>query len=197
MRTGKILTSICFLFLAVSALMGSVRAEESELPYNQTFGGDFRLPSSRGAELSLSDLQGQVVLMTFGYTSCPDVCPITMGQLDSVYKQLGEKADRVQLLFVSFDPERDNPEQLKQYLAFFDERYIGLTGTPEQIEQVADQYGVFYIRRDIGSAAGYTFAHSNHVYLLDQQGRLRRFYDLDSQSDELRRDIRYLVNGEQ
>ncbi|MEH6626643.1 MAG: SCO family protein [Motiliproteus sp.] len=187
---------VFILWMSVFCNYSAAATDSLELGFEANFGGDFRLPSSEGAELSLRDLRGKVVLMTFGYTSCPDACPITMGLLDSLYKRLGADADKVQVLFASFDPERDDANRLKEYLAFFDSRYIGLTGSLSQVEQLADQYGVFFLKRTIDSAAGYTFAHSNHVYLLDQQGKLRKFYDLNEEFESLHNGIQYLIRQE-
>ncbi|MCW8883624.1 MAG: SCO family protein [Motiliproteus sp.] len=178
----------CYLLVGQSAW-----GQQEPLPYDQTFGGDFALQSSLGRTLSLQELRGKVVVLTFGYTSCPDICPITLGQLGSVYKGLGDSASEVQVLFVSFDPSRDSSEQLKHYMDFFDSSFIGLTGTDEQVEKVADQYGVFYLRRDIGSAAGYTFNHTSYVYLIDQAGKLRTFYDLNEGSQGLITGVKSLL----
>ncbi len=191
--TGRRLLAVATLWMSLFSGFTAAATDDFKLGFETDFGGDFRLPSSLGTELSLQDFSGKVVLMTFGYTSCPDACPITMGLLDSLYKRLGPDADKVQVLFISFDPERDDPALLRQYLDFFDASYIGLSGSLAQTEQVADQYGVFYLKRHTDSAAGYTFAHSNYVYLLDQQGRLRKFYDLDDEFDSLSMAIQYLI----
>lgn len=137
-------------------------------------GGDFTLSDENGP-LSLADLRGQVVALYFGYTWCPDICPTNLGYLALALGQLTERElARVQVLFISLDPERDTPERLAQYTAFFHPRVRGLTGTPEQIAQAANRYGVAY-RKVVQetSATGYLVDHSAYTYLIDPRGHLR------------------------
>ncbi|MFN3973786.1 MAG: SCO family protein [Dehalococcoidia bacterium] len=161
---------------------------------------DLALLDTEGNLFQLQALQGKVVLVFFGYTHCPDVCPTTMIAVRQVFERLGNDAQRVQFVFVSVDPERDTPERLRQYVKGFDTRYIGLTGTPEQVSQIAKAYGVQYYKEDIGSASGYGVAHTAFVFAIDPKGRLRLTFPpfIGLQGDEIRfvaQDIQHLLKG--
>ncbi len=135
-------------------------------------GGDFQLQSADGP-VSLKDYRGKVVVIYFGYTWCPDVCPTSLGMLSAALNELtGEELSRFQALFISVDPERDSVDRLKEYGAYFHPSILGITGTPEQLRQVAKQYGAAYriVKQD--SAAGYLVDHSADLYVVDRQGRL-------------------------
>ncbi|KXX64944.1 SCO family protein [Marichromatium gracile] len=136
-------------------------------------GGDFTLVSAAGP-VSLSGLRGKVVLIYFGYTWCPDICPTNLAIIAHALGQLTpEVRERVQVLFVSVDPERDDPERLRQYTAYFHPGIIGLTGTPEQLAEVAARYGAAYRRvEQSDSALGYLVDHSANTALVDPEGRL-------------------------
>lgn len=157
-------------------------------------GGDFTL-YDESRPLSLRDLQGQVVLLYFGYTWCPDICPTNLGYLALALGQLTEaELARVQVLFISLDPERDTPERLAQYTAFFHPRVRGLTGTPEQIAQAANRYGVAY-RKVVQetSATGYLVDHSAYTYLIDPRGRLSGTLDHATPPSQILAAIRALL----
>lgn len=132
---------------------------------------EFVLTSHSGEKVKMSDFKGQAVLLFFGYTKCPDICPITMGTLKAVTDNLGEDADNVQVLFITIDPERDDQEALKNYVPYFDESFIGLTGTPEEIDKVADDYNAFYMKEEVGSESGYLMGHTSAVFLINAKGK--------------------------
>ncbi len=135
-------------------------------------GGDFTLQSARGP-VSLHDLRGRVALIYFGYTSCPDICPTNLAQIGAALKRLTPQERRnVAVLFVSVDPERDTPQKLARYTAFFDPAMIGLTGTPAQVAEVAHRYGASYRKVKSDSALGYLVDHSAFTYVVDGRGRL-------------------------
>lgn len=135
--------------------------------------GSFTLATDQGRQLSLADLRGRVVVLTFGYTSCPDVCPTTLMGLAGLMGALGSEAAGVQVLFVTLDPERDTPERLHAYVRHFDPRFVGLRGSPEEVSKVAAHYGVrFALHRTPGSALTYTVDHGTNLYLIDGQGAL-------------------------
>ena len=143
---------------------------------------NFSLTDQDGRPFHLTQLRGKVVLLFFGYTSCPDACPTTLAKLSRVYKLLGDDKEKVVILFVSFDPQRDTPSVLKNYLAYFHLNSIGLTGTKGQIDEVVNQYGAKYEIEQSDSAAGYHINHSTDLYLLDQKGELAgRFNYSDGQ----------------
>jgi protein SCO1/2 len=137
-------------------------------------GGDFTLTSASGP-VSLTGLRGKVVLLFFGYVTCPDVCPTTLGNLEQAFARLSpEERRQAQVVFVSVDPERDTPAILAAYTSSFDVPAVGLTGTPAAIAEVADRYAAQYHRVDLpGSALGYAVNHSAAVSVIDPLGRLR------------------------
>lgn len=134
--------------------------------------GDFTLHTADGP-VSLKDYRGKVVLLSFGYTSCPDICPTSLAATAAVLNRLPPtEANRVVGLFVSVDPERDTAARLKEYVAFFHPAMVGATGSPPELAAVAQQYGVYYAKHATGSAAGYVVDHSSDTYLIDAGGRL-------------------------
>ena len=136
-------------------------------------GGDFTLQSWRGP-VSLRDLRGKVVLIYFGYTWCPDICPTNLAIIGLALKQLTPaERERVQVLFVSVDPERDDVDRLKQFAEYFDPSILGVTGSEEAVADAARRYGAAYRRSEQGdSAMGYMVDHSSFTYLVDPDGRL-------------------------
>jgi protein SCO1/2 len=163
------LTVVCVLVWQVTHFAPSTRP----LPLLYTLGGDFALPSTNGSTTRLLDFRGDLVLLNFGYTSCPEVCPTALARMRDVLSMLPEGRTRVHPVFVTLDPEVDTVDRLQPYLQFFDSAFIGLTGTPAQIAQTAADYNVFYEREPMNSLMGYSISHSSHIYLLDGQGRVR------------------------
>ncbi|UGA39727.1 SCO family protein [Chromobacterium haemolyticum] len=133
-----------------------------------SIGGDFTLTDHQGQRRSLSQYQGKVVALFFGYTHCPDVCPTTMLEYAAAVKQLGDKAGQVQVLFVSIDPERDTPQVLAGYVPHFNRGFVGLTGTAGEVEQIKNQYKIV-AQRVNQPGGGYSVDHSAGSYLLDKQ----------------------------
>ena len=132
---------------------------------------DFTLQGSDGSDLSVSRYRGKVVVLGFGYTSCPDVCPTTLSTLAQARRQLGAAANEVQVLYVTVDPERDGVERMKKYVGAFDATFIGATGSGPQLAAVRKNYGVQAEKKAMGDS--YVVAHSSSTYLIDRQGRLR------------------------
>lgn len=146
------------------------------LPVVAGLGGDFRLPATTGGEVALSGLRGKIVLLNFGFTSCPDVCPMTLTRIGHVMRELerqGADIARVQPLFITFDPARDSLAELDGFLRYFHPSLIGLRGDDAQTAAVARQYKVIYVKQDSASAAGYVYQHSDYVYVIDGEGRVR------------------------
>ena len=158
------------------------------------FGLDLQLSDFNGQARKLADFRGKAVVVFFGYTHCPDVCPTTMSELASAMKKLGAEADKVQVLFVTADPERDTPEILKQYVTAFDPRFLGLRGTSEQTAQAAKDFKVL-IQKNPGNAASYTVDHSSGTYLYDPQGRLRVYVSYGQGADVFAHDIAALLKA--
>jgi protein SCO1/2 len=160
-------------------------------------GGDFVLDSASGP-VDLADLRGDVVLIYFGYTWCPDICPTNLVLIAGALKALSpEELERVQVLFVSVDPERDSAERLAEYSGYFHPKILGLTGTLEQIAAVAKLYGAAYRRTELAdSAMGYVVDHSAYSHLVDPQGRLVRNLDHATPSAEIVAAIRGLLGAD-
>ena len=156
---------------------------------------DFRLPDQSGQVRSLKEFQGQVVVLFFGYTQCPDVCPTTMTELAQVKKLLGADADKLQVVFVTVDPERDTPDVLKAYMANFDPTFIALRGTPEQLAATAKDFKVFYKKAAGKTPTSYSMDHSAASYVYDTKGQLRLYTRYGSGVPALASDIKLLLRG--
>lgn len=136
---------------------------------------DFALTDHTGKARTLADFKGKVVLMFFGYTQCPDVCPTTMAEMAGVMKELGAQAEQVQVLFVTLDPERDTQALLAQYVPAFDARFLGLYGDAQATARVAKEFKVFYAKVEGKTAGSYTIDHTAGSYVFDRNGKLRLF----------------------
>jgi protein SCO1/2 len=136
-------------------------------------GGDFTLTDHEGRSFNLSQLRGRVVLLYFGYTSCTEACPLMFSKVSAAYRLLGEDKEKVSVLLVTVDPERDTREKLKQYLHYFKLNATGLTGEREEIDAVTNRYGAKYEIEKSNSALGYHVNHTTDLFLIDQSGKLR------------------------
>jgi len=155
---------------------------------------DFTLPSTTGQPLSLSDLRGKYVVLFFGYTSCPDVCPTTLSDLQQMVKALGaQRAEDVQVVMVSVDPERDTAEQLATYLRYFDPSFVGMTGTVEGIEPVAKQFGIFFEKQPSTDGENYTIDHTAAVTIIDPQGYVREIFTYGVSGKDMASDLAYMM----
>jgi len=154
---------------------------------------DFQLTDHNGQQRSIQDFKGKVVVVFFGYTQCPDVCPTSMAELAQVKKQLGADGDKLQGLFVSVDPERDTPEVLKAYMTNFDPTFLALTAPPDKLAAVAKDFKVYYKKVDGKTATSYTMDHSAGSYVYDTQGRLRLYARYGSGAQALATDIQQLL----
>ena len=151
------------------------------------------LAATDGSTYSLRERQGRVVLIFFGYTSCPDVCPATLSEMREVRKALGERAADVDMLFITVDPARDSLERMVMYVSLFDSAILGLTGSPEALEAVYRAYGVTVEFQTETTAAGYLVTHSSRVYVVDRTGKLRLTYPFGTVVDDIVQDVRYLL----
>lgn len=151
---------------------------------------DFTLDASIGRPVSLSEFRGKPVLLYFGYTTCPDVCPTTLADLRMAMQKLGDDGEKVQVLFVSVDPERDTAERLQAYLTYFDPGFVGLTGSVTDIEGIASRFGVFFEKNETNSAADYLVDHTSAVLLLDPEGRLRLMFPYGTTGEQLASDTK-------
>lgn len=154
----------------------------------------FELDGSHGKTISPADFEGEVVVLYFGYTFCPDICPTTLIRLSQAMEILGRHADDVQVVMVSVDPERDSAERLHEYMTHFDERFLGATGTLQQINAVATVYGVYYQAHDEpDSAAGYLVDHTSSLVVLNREGQLKLLVPPDASAEQIAEDLRHVL----
>lgn len=153
---------------------------------------DFSLTDHNGKTRTLADFRGKAVVVFFGYTQCPDVCPTTMAEMKSVLQQLGADAKRVQVLFISVDPERDTRELLSNYLPAFDPSFLGLYGDMETTAKTAKEFRIFYQKQPGSTPSSYTVDHTAGSYVFDPQGRVRLFVR-HGQAENLVADLRALL----
>lgn len=158
-------------------------------------GRELRLRDAGGRERTLADFRGKVVVVSFGYTHCPDVCPMTLANLATARKKLGDDAKDVQVLFVTVDPQRDKPELLGEYVPAFDPTFIGLTGTPEEVTKATKEFHVYASARPAKPGEDYTVDHSAQMFALDRQGRMRLVFAPDLAPEAIASDLRILLNG--
>ncbi|MEM7007634.1 MAG: SCO family protein [Thermodesulfobacteriota bacterium] len=161
----------------------------------------FTLTGHSGQKVRLDQFQDKIVLIAWGYTNCPDICPITLANLKEVMDLIGEDSKQVQVLYISVDPTRDTPEKLSSYVPYFHKDFIGLTGSPEEISDVADDYSVTIVKHPEVYGLGrddpwdrYLMTHTNTIHLIDQSGRLYITYPHHIQnSQEMAKDIQKLL----
>lgn len=156
----------------------------------------FSLPDQNGKTRTLEDFRGKVVVVFFGFTQCPDVCPTTLAELAQVKKALGPDGDKVQGVFVTVDPERDKPELLKAYLESFDPGFVALRGTPEQLKETAKEFKIYYAKVPGKTPDSYTMDHTAASFLFDPQGRVRVFSRYGAGAQALMGDIKALIAGQ-
>jgi len=154
---------------------------------------NFELTDHNGKVRHLQDFAGKVVVMFFGYTQCPDVCPTTMTELAGIKKDLGKDGDRLQVLFVTVDPARDTPDVLKGYMANFDPTFLALYAPPDKLAELAKEYKIYFKKVDGKSPTSYTMDHSAGSYVYDTKGQLRLFTRYGSDPKGLTEDIRILL----
>ncbi|QRX83767.1 SCO family protein [Glaciimonas sp. PAMC28666] len=155
---------------------------------------DFALTDHTGKPRTLADFKGKVVVVFFGYTQCPDVCPTTMAEMSSAMKELGPLADKVQVLFVTVDPERDTQALLAQYVPAFDPRFLGLYGDQAATEKVAKEFRVFYQKVPGKTPGSYSFDHTAGSYVFDPQGHIRLFVRNGQGPDPIAHDLKILLS---
>lgn len=178
-----------YLFSKPATLRGTAYTE----PYPPA--PDFELTRSGGESFRLSEARGDIVMLFFGYTSCPDICPTTMAELKTALDRLGEeKAENVKVVFVTVDPERDTPERVQEYVDHFDQEFVGLSGSEQELAQVWNGYGVFRQKVEGTSAAGYLVDHTARVTVIDQDGNLRVSYPFDASVENIVHDLKILLN---
>jgi len=188
------------LWASSTALLGLLSACADKKPEfkgvdvtGADYAQNFALTDHNGQARTLADFKGKVVVLFFGYTQCPDVCPTTMAELAEVKKQLGTGGDKLQALFVSIDPERDTPEILKAYMVNFDASFLALRPTPDKLAELAKSYKIYYKKVEGKTPTSYTMDHSAGSYVYDTQGRVRLFTRYGSGTAGLVSDIQLLL----
>jgi len=196
-------TRVMRVGLGLLVMIGVVIAVTFFIPKTETFRGtlyDPALPAPEieliqgdGSSFRLSEKRDDVVLLFFGYTSCPDVCPTTLSELRKVNTELGDVAGQVQVVFVTVDPERDTPEKIQEYVSIFSPEFIGLSGSTDELEPVWQDYGVYREIEQTPSMSGYLVTHTARVYLIDRDGNLRLSYSFDTPTDDIVHDLKLLL----
>ena len=153
----------------------------------------FSLTDHNGQTRSLADFKGKVVVIFFGYTQCPDVCPTSMSEMAQAKQLLGADGDKLQGLFVSVDPERDTPEIMKEYMGSFDPTFLALYAQPDKLPEVAKSFRIYYKKVDGKTPTSYTMDHSAGSYVYDTQGRLRLYHRYGSGAPALAGDLKKLL----
>ncbi len=188
-----------YLFwLALGLAAGLILAAATFLAQPHRLGGSVIEPPQPAPEVALEDFtiaqaRGKAVLVFFGYTNCPDVCPATLGMMKTLLERLGTQAGQVQMLFITVDPKRDTPEKMHAYTAAFDPRIRGLSGSETELEKVWQAYGVFREEQPPSAGGAYTVDHTSRAYLIDPQGRLRTTYTFGTSADVILADVRSLL----
>ena len=185
-------------------VIGVVFAITSFLPKTESFRGtlydpalpapEIELTQGNGSSFRLSEKRGDIVLLFFGYTSCPDVCPTTLSEMKRILSELGENAQHVQVVFVTVDPNRDTPQKLQEFVSIFNPSFIGLSGSMDELEKIWSGYGVYREEEQLpNSATGYLVNHTARVYLIDRDGNLRLSYSYGTPTDDFVHDLKILL----
>lgn len=186
--------------LSVAMLLTGCSAEQS-LSFKATditgseFGGDFDLPDHTGKITRLADFRNKVVIVFFGFTNCPDVCPTTLSTLAEIMKRLGPDAAALQVLMIAVDPERDSRDIMSRYVPSFDPRFIGLVPSEEQLKRVAERFKVVYIRNKPNAAGFYSVDHTAATFVFDRENRVRLYVPHEMGIDDRIEDLRKLLAG--
>jgi protein SCO1/2 len=196
----KLLAALSLAALVALPLAGCDKLSARPASFQNTdvtgldYAKGFALTDHHGKPRTLADFRGKVVVVFFGYTQCPDVCPTTMAEMATVMKELGPQADKVQVLFVTLDPERDKPELLAQYVPAFDQRFLGLYGDAAATAKVAKEFKVFYAKVPGSTPDSYSIDHTAGSYIFDRDGKLRLFVRHGQGPGPIVHDIRQLLD---
>lgn len=196
-RDALKLIAACALPVSAATLLSACSKDKPEFRGVDITGADyardFQLMDHNGQQRSIKDFAGKVVVVFFGFTQCPDVCPTSMQEMAEVKQRLGADGDRLQGIFITVDPERDELAMLKAYMANFDPSFLALRPTPEQLPALAKDYKIYYKKVDGQTPTSYTMDHSAGSYVYDPQGRLRVYERYGSGTEVLAADVRTLL----
>jgi len=186
-----VLSALCSLVFVSALIVGEAPAHADK---HVTVGGPFLLTAPDGRSVTDATYHGKWLLLFFGYTFCPDVCPTTLNEIAHALKALGPDAARLQAVFITVDPLRDTPEVMGKYTAAFDPRIVGLTGTPEQIAAVTQAYGAYSAPHKTGPGPDdYVVDHSTYIYIMDPDGKFVRGLDFDTPGDRIAKTLQKLM----
>jgi|UniRef100_UPI0040486AB7 protein SCO1 len=189
-------TLLAFLtvFSVIACSNQNIKFNNVDITGSKAFGKDFSLTDHHGKKRELAEFKGQLVVMFYGYTQCPDVCPTTMTEMQGVMELLGKDASRVQVMFVTVDPERDTQELLSQYVPAFDKRFLGLRPqSTEELEKITKDFKVFYKKVPGNSLTSYTIDHTSGSYVFDTKGQLRLFLKHQQGPNPIAEDLKKLL----
>ena len=192
LATGVLLTGVAACLTACSEDRPKFSAIDVT---GADYAKDFQLTDHNGQARRLQDFRGKIVVLFFGYTQCPDVCPTSMAELAEVKKLLGPDGDKLQGLFVTVDPARDTPELLKAYMANFDPTFLAMRPSPEQLAAVASHFKIYYKKVDGSKPGLYSMDHTAGTFIFDPQGRIRLYGRYGSGAQPLAQDIQLLLKG--
>jgi protein SCO1/2 len=178
---------VAFLFFTPTSLQGTQIDPPKVV-------SDFNLSGDSGL-VRLSDLRGKLVVIYFGYTFCPDICPATLSKINKALERLGKDADQVSVVMVTVDPERDTAEKLGAYVRRFNPAFIGLSGSADQIAAVAKEFGIFYEKKEVSTSAKYLVDHTASVLVLDGEGRISLIWPYEIEVADMASDLRVMLKG--
>jgi protein SCO1/2 len=184
----------CFCLLLAACGQGKPAFQNTDIT-GAEFGQDFQLTDHNGQPRTLKDFSGKAVAVFFGFTRCPDVCPSTLAEMKAVRERLGTDADRLQVLFVTIDPERDTPKLLAEYVPSFDPSFLGLYGDMATTERTAKDFKVYYQKVPGSTPDNYSMDHTAASYLYDPRGHLRLYVRTGAGTDAITHDIKLLLDG--
>ena len=193
-RVAALMGAAAFLLAACQPSPPPPAFEATDIT-GAAFARDFRLTDHNGQTRTLADFRGKVVAVFFGYTHCPDVCPTTLSDFAAALQQLGPQAERVQVVFVTVDPERDTPELLRSFVPAFDPTFLGMYGDAETLRLLANEYKVVYQKTSVKAADDYLIDHSAGTYVYDQKGNIRLLMPYGSSPEAIARDLRTLLSA--
>jgi protein SCO1/2 len=189
----RLFTLLCIALLASTAVAAEPKLKSGVFEPPRA-APEFVLPASTGSDFKLSSTRGKVVVLEFGYTNCADVCPVSLAALAQARKAMGAAAADVQVVFITVDPVRDTPALLRGYLANFDPSFIGVSGTPAQVEAVLKSYGISATKKMVeGSKTAYTMHHSSYLYFIDRKGMQRALMPFGRPPAEMVHDLTLLL----
>ncbi|HOY70388.1 MAG TPA: SCO family protein [Methylotenera sp.] len=193
----KLILLVLLVFLGACNPTGGQNSAGTSFIGQDITGADFAKPLAltdhTGKPRTMSDFKGKVVMLFFGYTHCPDVCPTTLSDLKQTMKLLGDKANEVQVLFITVDPERDTQEVLAQFVPYFDARFIGLRGNAQETKDTLDNFKVYQAKVDEKADGSYVIDHSAGMYVYDKNGKIRLYMQYGQKPQEIAADIQKLL----